>query len=139
MRPLLFCFVLMLSSLAALAEPAQQISLAEVGRFDSSLIGFGATPSPNFEAFQMARARGAEAAPLFEKLLKQGSPAARLYSAIGLYGLDRARGVAALESLRSDQARVETMEGCMMHETTVGGVAVELLAGGGEALRSYLP
>ncbi len=134
------CFTLILMlflSLGALAEAS--LSLAEVYSFDNSHIGAAGSPSPNYEAFKAELSRGKGAEANFQGLLKDGRPAAKIYAALGLYSLDKLRGVAALESLRDDSSPVRTMSGCMVDESTVGEVARELLANDGEAVGIYVP
>lgn len=130
--------VILFSLLALLAQAETPLSLAEVSSFDNSHIGMAGSPSPNFAAFQSEVNRGDKAAPLFEKLLQEGKPAARIYAALGLYSLDRSRGLAALESLKSDPSKVRTTNGCMTDETTVGEAVTELLANDGEAITIYV-
>lgn len=130
--------LILLFLLAVMAQAEPTMTLADVASFDSSHIGYAGSASPNFDAFKAELARGEKAAPLFEKLLKQGKPAAKIYSALGLYSLDKERGMAALESLRSDDTPLRTMSGCMMDETTVGKVATELLQNNGEAIGVYV-
>ena len=95
--------------------------------------------SQNYQAFRAEVERGEAAAPLFEELLKTGTPAAKLYSALGLYHLDRERGVKALQSLSGDTTKVSEMNGCMVDETTVGATAKMLLGDNEAVARAYLP
>lgn len=133
----LMIFLLTAMCLAGHAETT--LKLAEVARFDASAIGYAAAASPNYQAFRVELNRGEAARPLFEELLERGTPAAKLYSALGLYHLDRARGSLALEKLKGDKAPVSGMSGCMMEEATVGQMAAELLKDNGSATRAYLP
>ncbi len=129
-----FVMVLMLVTMAWAAP-----SLGQVGRFDNRAIGYAGGESPNYEAFRTELAKGASARPEFERLVKEGSPAARIYSAIGLYSLDKAAGTKALEGLKADSSPLKTMNGCLMNDTTVGKTAQGLLANGGEEIQFYLP
>lgn len=124
-------------SLAAHAEPT--LKLAEVSRFDTNAIGYAASASPNYEAFRRALGQGEAAAPLFAELLKTGTPAAKLYSAIALYHLDQKRGVQALESLSDSSETVSSLMGCLMNQSTVGEIAKGLLKDGQAGVRAYLP
>lgn len=124
--------------LAVIAN-ADPLTLANVESFDNSRIGYAGTPSPNYEAFRAEYAKGPKALPTFEKLLKEGKPAAKIYAAIGLYGLDNKRGLAALQSLKSDTTAVRTMNCCEQMDTTVGEVVSELLVDNGENLQYWLP
>lgn len=126
--------LMMLMTMAWAALP-----LGQVQRFDNRAIGFAGGESPNYEAFRAELAKGAAARPQFERLIKEGSPAARIYSAIGLYSLDKAAGTKALQNLKADTAPLKTMNGCLMNDTTVGKTASELLANGGEEIQFYLP
>ena len=136
MKRLWICLVALLT-MAAHGE--SKLKLSDVARFDASAIGYAAAKSPNYEAFLAELSRGDAAIPEFEALLKDGTAAAKLYSAIGLYHFDKARGVAALETLRGDSTPVTGMAGCMMEQATVGSMAEELLKDDGIATRAYLP
>lgn len=136
-RPFILVFTVLLAVWAS-AEP-ESPTLAQVQRFDSSHIGYAGSASPNYEAFRAEVARGEAARPVFEEILEQGPPAARIYAAIGLYGLDKERGMAALEGLKSDRAAVTIMTGCMQWETTVAEVVTGLLADGAQGLQGSLP
>ena len=125
--------------LAVVSHAETALTLANVESFDNSHIGYAGSPSPNYDAFRAEYQKGQKALPTFEKLVKEGKPAAKIYSAIGLYGLDKKRGLAALQSLKSDQAEVRTMNGCEQMDTTVGEVVKELLVDNGENLQYWVP
>lgn len=131
--------VILLATLGLAAQAEPTLKLAEVTRFDSSVIGYAASASPNYEAFRQALRQGEAAAPLFAELLKTGTPAAKLYSAIGLYHLDQKRGVQALQSLSDSSEPVSSLMGCLMNQSTVGETAKELLKDGQAGVRTYLP
>ena len=135
MRHLALILMILLGSVA---WAATDLPLAEVSRFDGSAIGYAGSPSPSYAAFAAELEKGAAARPLFEQTLKEGTPAARLYAALGLYSLDKERGTAALQSLCSDSSPLQTMHGCLMSDTTVGAMAAELLKNDGEAAQGYL-
>lgn len=135
MRKLMILMLVL--SLGALAEPT--LNLAKVTSFDSRATGYGGTESSNYKAFRSELERGAQAAPLFAELLANGSPEARLYSALGLYHLDKSRGVAALENLRTDSSPLRTLSGCLGFQSTVGATARGLLKNDGQAIAAYLP
>lgn len=132
------CVVLLVAMLVG-PVLAEQRGLARVSGFDTVATGFAGTKSDNYKTFEAELARGAKAAPVFEKALKEGTPAARLYAAVGLFKLDEGRGKAALESLRSDGARVWSTEGCDREETTVGAMATRLLKNAPQAMGAYSP
>ncbi len=131
--------IFLLTAMTLTVHAETQLKLAEVERFDASAIGYAAAASPNYKAFRAELNRGKAAVPLFEELLERGTPAAKLYSALGLYHFDKTRGVRALEGLKGDSAPVSGMSGCMMEQATVGEMAAELLKDGGSATRAYLP
>lgn len=121
-----------------LGASAQELSLAEVTRFDSRATGYAGVESVSFLAFKREVERGAEARALFNRLLREGPPAAQLYAAVGLYNLDTSEGTEALRSLLKNTSPVGTSEGCDVEETTVAAVAQRLLETPA-AIRSYLP
>ena len=136
--PRLILILLLLLAVIANAQTTS-LTLANVESFDNSNIGYAGTPSPNYEAFRAEYKKGQKALPIFEKLLKEGKPAARIYAAIGLYGLDKNRGQAALQSLKTDTTAVRTMNCCEQTDTTVGEVVTELLVDNGQNLHYWLP
>jgi hypothetical protein len=97
--------------MSVFAHADSVLPLAEVNRVDSSAIGYAGSASPNYEAFKAELARGEAARPLFEKLIKEGTPAAKIYSAMGLYGLDQRQGRQALVALQNDKSKLELMTG----------------------------
>lgn len=133
------CILALLALMSLSAHAESTLKLSEVVRFDGRAVGYAATESQNYQAFRAEVERGEAAAPLFEELLKTGTPAAKLYSALGLYHLDRERGVKALQSLSGDTTKVSEMNGCMVDETTVGATAKMLLGDNEAVARAYLP
>lgn len=128
-------FVMLLLSSLCLGQ--QVLTLDKVTQFDDLATGVAGSKSGNYLAFEAEVERGDKAAPLFEELLKSGPPAARLYAAVGLWNLDKARGKAALESLTADTSEVDRMSGCMVMRTTVGATAKEILKDGSAVY--YIP
>lgn len=137
-KSVLALIVTLLLSVWASAGP-ELPALALVDRFDDSHIGYAGSASPNYDAFRAEYGRGNAARPVFEKILEKGTPAARIYAAIGLYGLDKTRGMEVLQEMKADKAPVTAMSGCMQWETTVGELVTELLADDAQGLRGYLP
>lgn len=131
---LLTAFTLFALAIGSLA----QSELATTTRFEAPAIGVAATKGAGYLAFQTELQRGAEAQPLFQDLLQHGTPAARLYAALGLYSLDRERGLQALQNLTSDASEVTSYNGCEAEVTTVGAVAKSFLGDDGATIRYYL-
>lgn len=127
----------LLLGMLTLGAYAQTHPLAQVARFDNAHIGYAASQSPNYAAFTSVL-KTEQAETVFTEVLDNGTPAGRLYAAVGLYHLDEQKGRAALSQLSRDQSGLETMNGCMVFETTLGEVAAELLSDSA-ALQSYLP
>lgn len=123
----IFVIVMALLALSAAVAAQGTAALGEAKRFESRAVGEGGTTSETWLAFKRELEKGAEARPVFERWLRQGSPAARLYSAIGLYKLQPLRGTEALRELLRDTSAVITVDGCEVEETTVDQVAKRLL------------
>ena len=113
---------------ALLAGAVSAQDLLTSPEFHSRATGFAAQESAIYKVFAQAVAQGEQSRTLFQKCLKQGTPAAKLYGAIGLYHLDPKHGREALESLQSDQARVALFDGCLKVEQKVGTIAAGLLS-----------
>lgn len=97
--------------------------LAEVKEFHGPGIGMGCAPSPYYNLFRAEAVKGESAVPMLERLLIEGTPPARVYSALALYSIDKDRGTKALESLEGDTSTVVTLFYCSRGGDTVEGLA----------------
>lgn len=102
------------------------------------LIKMGGERSATFAAFERLARRGRRAVPGLQELLMHGSPAGRLYGAIGLCYVDPAQGRIALEGLCQDDAPVVTMAGCRKTRHRVCEAA-EMLLRNADSLAFFLP
>lgn len=130
--------ILVLFLLATGVQAAPSLELAQVTRFDGSHVGYAGSASPNYEAFRAVFNQGQQARAIFEKTLQDGTPAAKVYSAIGLYHIDPEAGIKALSALQGDSSDLESLNGCLALRTTVSELATEFLADR-RALTAYLP
>ena len=112
--------------LLLLATIATAENLMDCKVLESRFIGRGASTSPNFERFS-AMVKNQDTDGL--KKLAKGSPAARLYGALGLYQIDKKSGRKALKALVADQSEVTVMQGCVIQQSTISDVAEQLLDG----------
>jgi hypothetical protein len=103
--------------------------------------GYAGSKSATYLVFEKALQQGAESRPLYLKCLAEGTPAAKLYGALGLYALNRADGQEALRWLSKDDSKVPFMSGCLLSEEQVSRLAEELLSDEPNTLsvRSFLP
>lgn len=110
--------------LPAEAEPR----LLEVSELHTLAVGYAGEESDIHKSFRTVLELGDEAKPIFRRALKTGTPAAKLYGAIGLYRLDPKEGREALQVLSRSKEKVSVMQGCLVFEETVGEVAEQLLS-----------
>lgn len=122
-KSIILFLILLISSLSALAE-----GLAQVEQFHPRATGYAGSESATYLIFKAQVQRGEEARETFQQCLKKGTPAGRLYGAVGLWKLDPEEGQRALTALASDQAPVDLMSGCLMMRSTVGEIARDLLS-----------
>ena len=116
--------------LALLGLPAMaHTEFATVPALHASHVGYAGTESEIHKSFRAVLEKGDAAKPISQECLKSGTPAAKLYSAIGLYRLDVEEGKKALMSLVENQEPVPVMQGCIVSNETVGGVARDFLSG----------
>ena len=117
--------ILSLLGLPALAE----MEFSTVPALHASAVGYAGTESEIHKSFRALLEKGDGAKPIFQECLKSGTPAAKLYSAIGLHRLNAEEGKKALLSLMESQEPVTVMQGCILSNETVGGVARDFLSG----------
>src|SRR5262249_36568312 len=112
-------------------------TLRQAEHLDDSAIGYAAQRSPTFKAFQQALEQGSRIRPDLDWLLKNSSPAGRIYAAILIGQIDKEAGRHALESLKSDQNNVSYRTGSLVETRTVADLAADLLRG--EAILIFQP
>jgi len=98
--------------------------LATFSRIESSHVGAAGAPSPAFAAFEAVRERATEADLV--ALLRHPSPVVRGYAAKHILREVPGALPAAL-ALVGDATPVGVLEGCMLGDGTVGGVAADAL------------
>lgn len=106
---------------------AREIALAcllRAPRYTGAAVGEGADTPHEIHALTLLLA-ARELSPL-QRLVREGSPAGRVFGLLGLQVLDEAAYQAALVGLREDQAPVTTFFGCILSESTVGAQSREL-------------
>ena len=113
---------------------SQELTLSQVTQFDSARTGRGAGESQTYRLYSIQLERGEEARPVFLDCLKQGTPPARLYGALGLYHLDSKAGKLALQDLLQDSSPVNFTDGCLIMSLSVQELAKRLLSDGPDAL-----
>ena len=108
--------------------------------FHARATGFAGQQSDTYKVFADALAKGTQSRLLFRKCLQEGTPAAKLYGAIGLYQLDPEAGRRALLNLRANKSQVVFFHGCIKCHEQVGALASELLSKDGKtlSLRSFI-
>jgi len=88
-----------------------------------------ATRSTIFAAYKQAlKLRLDPMGKELDDLMKNGSPAGRVYACFIAWELDYPAGLARFEKLRKDDSRVLYRGGCTIEETTVSKIATEFLA-----------
>lgn len=98
--------------------------LAGAGQVHASAIGFAAVESDTYRVYRMLWERGAEAVPVFERVLLSGTGAARLYATQGLRRLGQLESARrGLEQLTRSEEKVGYLAGCIMLSPTVGELA----------------
>lgn len=112
----------------SLASPSVAQELAQVPALHTSAVGYGASQSDIHKSFAAVVARGEAGRDELERCLTSGTPAAKLYGAIGLYKLDPKDGRAALRRLLNDKSEVLFLQGCLGNRLTVKALATDLLS-----------
>lgn len=86
-------------------------------------------PSGVWLAFQKLLKAGSDARPQIDQLIKSKASGSKLYGAILLLQIDRAKATNLLKSWQSDNSRVLLSNGCSKEETTLGDISKRLLKG----------
>ena len=141
MEPMKHISILSLCFFFILTLGAQAQELLKVQAFHSIATGRGGIKTPTYLKFEEQLNRGRKARGVFRKCLKKGTPAAKLYGALGLYHLNKPEGEQALTSLLGNQDPLPILRGCIISETTVGALSKDFLDGTGKLVtfRMFLP
>jgi hypothetical protein len=133
MESLIFFSIALIGVFAAALQsddkPDYILKLSKAEYLDDSAVGYAAIKSDDFKAFERALNAGASIRDDLDRLVKEASPAGRIYAAILISRLDKDAGTGLFESLKSDQARVVYRSGSLVEERTVGELAADLLRG----------
>ncbi len=86
-------------------------------------------PSGAWLAFQKLLKAGSDARLQIDQLIKSKASGSKLYGAILLLQIDRAKATNLLKSWQSDNSRVLLSNGCAKEETTLGELSKRLLKG----------
>lgn len=108
---------------APFPRPACFIKLKQATTLDNGAVGEGATESLNWRAFVNAKVITRKLPYEAEDLLKNGTPAGKIYGAILLYETTDGGHAATFEKLKSDNAAVSYRSGCEIEKTTVANIA----------------
>lgn len=108
------------AGLAPEAERAFRI-LLEARTFDSVRVGVSGALSPHVAAFRVL-VRDAAARPAFVAMLRDGSPAGRLYALAGIYFAAPEAFDEAVRWLERSDSEVMTVSGCILGRRTIGSV-----------------
>jgi hypothetical protein len=135
----LLCMALMGSMLMVFSGSGQGSSgrnmpeylevLLKAEHLDDSAIGYAAQRSEIFQAFERALSARDSIRGDLEWLVKNASPAGRIYSAILIDQIDKEAGRKVFESLKIDKAMVNYRSGSLVEDRTVGELAEDLLRG----------
>lgn len=86
-------------------------------------------PSGAWLAFQRLLKAGSDARPQIDQLINSKASGSKLYGAILLLQIDRAKAINLLKSWQNDKSRVLLSNGCSKEETTLGDLSKRLLKG----------
>ena len=80
--------MIILALVFATILPVSAQEFSDVPALHTFAVGYAGAESKVYQSFRAVLDKGEAARPIFRRCLKTGSPAAKLYSAIGLYKLD---------------------------------------------------
>jgi len=108
-------------------------ALAKAGTVAFGPVGIAATILPETQAYddlvEAGRADPAGLVPRLEKLVREASPAGKIYAAEALGRIDPAAGRRAWEHLAADSGAFMTLNGCIGGRSTLAEYAAGRLAG----------
>jgi hypothetical protein len=109
--------------------PAYLMTLSKATRLEGKALGAVAKPSQLYQAFEQALKSGKSIRPEIEQLLREATPAGRIYAAMLLVKLDPKAGRQLLEQMKSDQTALTEASGCRSSQTSVGAAVADILQG----------
>ena len=132
---------LLIAVILLVACPTYAEELKTVGELHTSAVYYEAVESPVFKAFKAEVQKGVKALPTFQACLQDGSPAAKVYGALGIWSVDEKKGRAAMTNLLGDMDKLSLLNGCLKRLTTVDAVAKDLLDNSDDTLSriSFIP
>jgi hypothetical protein len=101
-------------------------TLREATRLEGRALGVAGVPSQIYQAFERA---GKTTRSDVDRLLRESTPAGRIYATMLLVKLDPKAGRTLLEQMRSDQTPLTEASGCEVSPTTVGAAVDDILQG----------
>jgi hypothetical protein len=107
-------------------DPAELLTKVHVFAFGG--IGFAGMTSDGERAFDAILAT-TNALPLFETVLRSGSPEGRLYALCGIRQLAQAKFDSAAKLFRSDKSKVRTVSGCLAFDEPVCDIVARIALG----------
>ena len=114
-------FAIAVASCAILQADDAVASLGQVKMFAFGGIGVAGTPSQGQQLFNRVL-DSPDALNHFRGIMKNGTPAGKLYALCGLKALDKAAYGTALATLKTDKTAVETAAGCMISHQPVASI-----------------
>ena len=105
-------------------------TLKTAKQFSSATVGEAAAPSKEYQAFLAVAPLAGSPRGEIDSLIREGSPAGKLYGASLLYAVDHKAGLAALNKLADSQEKVTYRSGCEVMNETAGAIARSLLKTG---------
>ncbi|HMY52585.1 MAG TPA: hypothetical protein PK671_06515 [Candidatus Obscuribacter sp.] len=105
-------------------------TLKTAKQFSSATVGEAAAPSKEYQAFLAVAPLAGSHRGEIDSLIREGSPAGKLYGASLLYAVDHKAGLAALNKLADSQEKVTYRSGCEIMNETAGAIARSLLKTG---------
>jgi hypothetical protein len=111
------------------ALPLPLATLRNADRLEGKAIGVAAQPSLIYQSYEASLRIGKMWQWQLETVLRQSTPAGRIYITMLWVKLDEKAGRQALEQLRSDQNPLTEASGCEISQTTVGDAVNDILQG----------
>jgi hypothetical protein len=99
--------------------------IAHNGNYESQYVGFAASYSEQYKNYDQLLASATDQDLLL--LVKNQSPAVRIYAFKALISKNPKLAASIFKVLKSDDAQIFTLEGCIGGQATVGSVAAQFL------------
>lgn len=122
------------------ADKAQcLITLSTAKRFEDKQIGEGGDASKAYKAYEKAfNSSDSIKKEDFVWLLKNGTPAGKVYAAMLLRGTGKANDADSFGKLINDQSKIEFQSGCEVIQDTVNAIAKSFIKSGDYLGTKYL-